>query len=234
MTTRGLDGIRMWPWPPTPTRVSATGDYRGRSIVRRIGGVATLVLTGAAAYFCFWPVPADPRSWSAPTPPGYVGAHLANARLAGLRTIDIGNEFGPEHIAMGPDGKLYAAMTSGSLLRMDPDGGGQEVFANTGGRVLGFAFDAEGRMIAADAMKGLLAVTPDARVTVLTDRVSATDPIRYANSIVVAPDGVISFRGTGECVALGIDVPGAVFGGDTDPSGYTQASMAPIRLWKAR
>lgn len=51
-----------------------------------------------------------------------------------LRTIDIGNEFGPEHIAIGPDGKLYAAMTSGSLLRMDLDGGGREVFANTGGR----------------------------------------------------------------------------------------------------
>jgi sugar lactone lactonase YvrE len=163
------------------------------SIVRRTTAVTTLVLAGVVGYLCFWPVPADPRSWSAPTPPGYVGAHLVNTRLAGLRTIDIGNEFGPEHIATGPDGKLYAAMTSGSLLRMDPDGGGQEVFANTGGRVLGFAFDAERRMIAADAMKGLLAITPDARVTVLTDRVSGTDPIRYANSIVVAPDGVIFF-----------------------------------------
>jgi sugar lactone lactonase YvrE len=163
------------------------------SIVRRLAGVIALVLAGVLGYLCFWPVPADPRSWSAPTPLGYVGAHLANTRLAGLRTIDIGNEFGPEHIAMGPDGKLYTAMTSGSLVRMDPDGGGQEIFANTGGRVLGFAFDAEGRMIAADAMKGLLAVTPDAHVTVLTDRVSATDPIRYANSIVVAPDGVIFF-----------------------------------------
>ena len=96
------------------------------SIVRRIAGVATLVLTVAAAYLCFWPVPADPRSWSAPPPPGYVGAHLANTRLAGLRTIDIGNEFGPEHLAMGPDGKLYSAMTSGSLVRMNPDGGRQE------------------------------------------------------------------------------------------------------------
>lgn len=163
------------------------------SLVRRITGVTALVLAGAVGYLCFWPVPANPRSWPAPTPPGYIGAHLVNTRLAGLRAIDIGNEFGPEHIAMGPDGKLYAAMTSGSLVRMDPGGGGQEVFANTGGRVLGFAFDAEGRMIAADAMKGLLAVTPDARVTVLTDRVSATDPIRYANSIVVAPDGVIFF-----------------------------------------
>jgi hypothetical protein len=78
--------------------------------------------------------------------------------------------------------------------------------------------------------------------------------------------GSISFRGRGECLALGIDVPEAglfpvrcqlilsglpapfvggllttntitskaSFGGDTDPSGYTQASIATIRLWKAR
>jgi len=68
--------------------------------------------------------------------------------------IDIGDEVGPEHIAVGPDGRLYAAMTSGNLLRIDPVGGRREVFANTGGRVLGFDFDAQGRMIAADAMKG--------------------------------------------------------------------------------
>jgi hypothetical protein len=78
--------------------------------------------------------------------------------------------------------------------------------------------------------------------------------------------GAISFRGAGECLALGIDVPEAglfpvrcqlvlsglpapfvggllttntitskaPFGGDTDPSGYTQASIATIRLWKGR
>ena len=84
-------------------------------------------------------------------------------------------------------------MHSGNLIRMEPDGGKQEVFANTGGRVLGFDFDAQGRMIAADAMKGLLAITADRRVTVLTDRVTSNDPIRYANSVVVAPDGTIYF-----------------------------------------
>src|SRR5262245_8091004 len=107
--------------------------------------------------------------------------------------IDTGSEVGPEHIAIGPDGKLYAAMHSGNRIRMEPDGGKQEVFANTGGRVLGFDFDAQGRMIAADAMKGLLAITPDRRVTLLTDRVSANDPIRYADGVVVAPDGTIYF-----------------------------------------
>lgn len=163
------------------------------SVVRRFAGAAGLALAGTALYLFFWPVPAEPVFWQAPTPPGYTGAHAPNTGLAGLRTIDIGNEFGPEHMVIGPDGKLYAAMTSGNLLRMDPDGGRQEVFANTGGRVLGFDFDGAGRMIAADAMQGLLAINGDGAVSLLTDRVSADDPIGYANSIVVAPDGTIYF-----------------------------------------
>lgn len=160
---------------------------------RRIGITIAALLLAATLYLSFWPVPAEPRAWSAPPVPGYAGAFTANARLAGLERIAIGEEFGPEHIAIGPDGKLYAAMTSGSVLRMNPDGGQQEVFANTGGRVLGFAFDAEGRMIAADAMRGILALAPDGQVTMLTDRVSASDPVRYANAIVVARDGTIYF-----------------------------------------
>jgi sugar lactone lactonase YvrE len=145
------------------------------------------------AYSCFWPVPIEPVSWSAPASPGFTGPYAPNTRLSGLRMIDIGGEIGPEHIAIGPDGKLYAAVEGGKLLRMEPDGGRGEVFANSGGRVLGFDFDKEGRMIAADPMKGLLAITPDARVTLLADRLSSADPIRYANSIVVAPDGTIYF-----------------------------------------
>lgn len=159
----------------------------------KAASAAGVVLATVAAYLCFWPVPAEPVSWAAQAPPGYTGAHAPNTRLAGLRTIDTGREFGPEHIAIGPDGKLYAAMESGNLLRMDPDGANQDVFANTDGRVLGFAFDAAGRMIVADAMKGLLAITADGTVTVLTDRVSADDPIRYADAVIVAPDGTIYF-----------------------------------------
>jgi sugar lactone lactonase YvrE len=155
--------------------------------IRRVAGGAALVVVAIAAYLCFWPVPIEPVSWSAPVPPGFTGPYAPNTRLSGLRTIDIGSEVGPEHIATGPDGKLYAAMESGALLRMDPDGGKRQVFANTGGRVLGFDFDSRGRMIAADPMKGLLALTPEGRVTVLVDRVS------YANSVVVAPDGTIYF-----------------------------------------
>jgi sugar lactone lactonase YvrE len=113
--------------------------------------------------------------------------------LSNLRTFDIGAETGPEHIALGPDGKLYAALMSGNILRMNLDGGQREVFANTGGRVLGFAFDSAGRLIAADAAKGLLAITPDRQVKVLTDHVASGDPIRYADGVIVARDGIIYF-----------------------------------------
>ncbi|MGJ5175602.1 SMP-30/gluconolactonase/LRE family protein [Bradyrhizobium oligotrophicum] len=161
--------------------------------LRTILGIAAFVLAGTVAYLCLWPVPAAPVSWPAPTAPGLTGAFAPNTRLSGLRMIDLGDEVGPEHIAIGPDGKLYAAVTSGNLIRMEPDGTKREVFVNTGGRVLGFDFDAQGRMIAADAVKGLLAIAPDRRVTVLTDRVSPTNPIGYADAVVVAADGTIYF-----------------------------------------
>jgi len=163
------------------------------NIVRWCAGIAGVGLVGVVPYLCLWPVPAEPISWTAQTPPGYTGAHAPNTRLASLHRIDIGNEFGPEHIAIGPDGKLYAAMTSGNLLRMDLDGQNQKVFANTGGRVLGFDFDSQGRMIAADAMKGLIEIAAGGRTRLLSDRVGSHDPIRYANSIVVAPTGTAYF-----------------------------------------
>jgi sugar lactone lactonase YvrE len=179
------------PDPPGGIR-GATSKGR-RSATHTIAGIAAAALAGVIAYLCFWPVPVEPVSWSALPAPGFIGAYAPNTRLADLRTIDLGNEVGPEHIAIGADGKLYAAMLSGNLIRLDQDGGKREVFANTGGRVLGFDFDAQGRMIAADAMKGLLAITADRRVTVLTDHVTPGDPIRYADAVVVAPDGTIYF-----------------------------------------
>jgi sugar lactone lactonase YvrE len=149
-----------------------------------------VLLLALVAYLAFWPVPIDPVSWKAPAAPGYVGPHAVNQKLAGLKMIDLGGEEGPEHIVLARDGKLYTTVLSGNILRMNPDGSGREVFANTGGRVLGFDFDAAGNLIAADAVKGLLSIGPDRKITVLTDAVGG-DPIRYADAVVVARNGKI-------------------------------------------
>jgi sugar lactone lactonase YvrE len=153
--------------------------------------LGAMVLAGLA-YFCLWPVPIEPVSWNAPVAPGYAGPHTVNDKLAQLNIIDLGAEAGPEHITIGPDGKLYTTVESGRILRMQPDGSQQEVFAQTGGRVLGFDFDAQGHLIAADAVKGLLSISPDQSIKLLTDHVNVggkPDPIRYADAVVVAQNG---------------------------------------------
>lgn len=151
-----------------------------------------LVILALAAYLALWPVPVEPVSWTPLPAPGYTGAHAPNNKLAGLQTIPLGEDHGPEHVAVGPDGKLYVAVASGNILRMNPDGSGREVFANSGGRVLGFDFDAAGQLIAADAYRGLLAIGTDRKPVVLADQVGG-DPIRYADGVVVAKDGTIYF-----------------------------------------
>ena len=150
--------------------------------------ILALIVLALVAYLSLWPVPIEPVSWNAPTAPGYVGPHAVNNKLAGLKMISLGAEEGPEHIVLAKDGKLYAAVASGNILRMNPDGSAQEVFVNTGGRVLGFDFDAAGNMVAADSVKGLLSISPDKKITVLTDKVGA-EPILYADAVIIAGNG---------------------------------------------
>ena len=158
--------------------------------MKQVAWVLGLLGALLVAYLSLWPVPIEPVSWQAPAAPGYVGPHTVNEKLARLNLIPLGGEDGPEHIVLARDGKLYTTVLSGNILRMHPDGSAREVFANTGGRVLGFDFDAAGNLIAADAIKGLLSISPDRKITVLTDKVDG-DPIRYADAVVVARTGKI-------------------------------------------
>ena len=155
--------------------------------------ILPLVLVATAlAYLALWPVPVEPVAWQASEDAGYAGVHAVNQRLAGLQHIDLGGDSGPEHVAFGPDGLLYVAVDGGNVLRMAADGSGRELFANTGGRVLGFDFHADGHLVAADAYRGLLAISPGGEVTVLAGTFEG-EPIRYADAVVVARDGRIYF-----------------------------------------
>ena len=166
-------------------------------------GFARLLAGGAAlavAYLGLWPVPIEPRAWRAPAFAGYAGAHAVNERLAALRLVSIEPHVGPEHIEVGPDGRLYTGVVSGKIVRMNPDGTGAEVFADTGGRPLGLAFDAGGRLIVADALRGLLAVQRDGTVSVLTEEYAGA-PLLYPDAVVVAPDGGLLFTDASQRIA---------------------------------
>ena len=167
-------------------------------MLRKILPVAAILLLALAAYLCFAPIPAKPQVWQAKKSLGYVGAHVPNQKLAQLKQISLNGEIGPEHVAFGPDGALYASVDGGKIVRMQADGGAPSIWANTGGRVLGFAFDSKGQMIAADAFRGLLAISmgSERKITVLLDKIQVagkSEEIKFANSVVIAKNVKIYF-----------------------------------------
>ena len=162
-------------------------------------------------YLGFWPVPVDPQPWQAPAAPSLA----ANTGLANLHTISLNGDAGPEHIALGPDGKVYTGVEGGHILRMNADGSGLQVLASTGGRPLGMTFDAAGNLIVADAYKGLLSVTPDGKMTVLADHVGG-DPIRLADGVDVARNGKIYFSDATRRFAPQADHGGTMYAAQLD------------------
>jgi len=160
--------------------------------MKKVLGAVVVILILLAAYLTLWPVPIKPVQWIPPLSAGYTGPHAANTKLANLKIISLGTEEGPEQIVIGKDGKLYTTVTSGKIMRMNQDGTQQEVFASTGGHVLGFDFDAQGNIIAADVDNGLVSISPDKKISVLTDKVNG-EPIIYADAAVVAKSGKIYF-----------------------------------------
>jgi len=195
--------------------------------MKKLGLTIVAILFLLAAYLILWPVPIKPVSWNAPMPPGYTGPHAVNTKLANLKMISLGTEEGPEHIAIGKDSKLYTTVASGNILRMNPDGSAQEVFVNTGGRVLGFDFDADGNLIAADDVKGLLSISPDRKITVLTDKVNG-DPIRYADAVVVAKSGMMYLSDASTRFAP------KDWGGHSKPACWTlSSSHQPAVFWSS-
>ncbi|MBZ5582153.1 MAG: SMP-30/gluconolactonase/LRE family protein [Acidobacteriia bacterium] len=103
---------------------------------------------------------------------------------------------GPEAVAIGPDGSLYTGLQDGRVVRLRPDGA-SETFVQTGGRPLGMKFDRSGRLLMADAFRGLLAVAPDRSLTVLADSVNGRRML-FPNDLDIVQDGGIWFSDTSQ------------------------------------
>lgn len=151
-------------------------------------GIAT-AFTALVAYLLLWPVPVDPVAWQSTPSGGYVGVYAPNTRLANLERHDILERHGPEDAAIGADGALYLTTSGGDILRRSPDGE-ITVFANDLGRPLGIEAAPDSTLWVADAFRGLTSVTAEGTELVLTQTDDGM-PIRYANSLDLAPDGAI-------------------------------------------
>ena len=161
-------------------------------MLKKILLLLLVVIIAIVLYLVVWPVPVDPVAWEAPPNPGYAGSFAPNDRLSGLEVFQIGENHGPEDIALDEENRIYAATHEGRIVRLKADGSTPENWAVTNGRPLGIDFDNRGDLIVADAFRGLLSIAPDGSITELAKMVDGI-PIRYANDVDVAADGKIYF-----------------------------------------
>src|SRR5215470_6803588 len=91
----------------------------------------------------------------------------AGSRLRALEMLPIGDNHGPETIALDAEGRIYATTHEGRIVRLRSDGSNPENWVTTGGRPLGIRFDIAGNLLVADALRGLLRVAPDGAITTL-------------------------------------------------------------------
>lgn len=148
---------------------------------------ALLVLLLAAVL----PGPIDPVVWTPEPDPGLTGPYKPNDRLAAVERLIEGVGVGPEDVACGRDSTYYTGYADGRIVRFRASGEYDEI-VNTGGRPLGMQLDAAGRLIVADGIRGLLAVTDNGELEVLTDSVNG-EKIVFADDLDIAGDGTIWF-----------------------------------------
>src|SRR6266545_487178 len=162
-------------------------------MMKRLVTVVVIALVGLAAYLFFWPVPIAPIAWTPSPNPGQTGVFAQNAGFRSPQKLIAEAGLGPEDVTRGADGLFYTGLQDGRILRFRAESEGQpELFVNTGGRPLGMQFDAHGNLIVADAFKGLLSISPDRAITILTDSVAGKRML-FPDDLDIAQDGVIWF-----------------------------------------
>ena len=167
---------------------------------RAILSILAAAFAAIGLYLLAWPIVLDPVAWEAPQAPEVV----PNAKLANLRRI-AGELSGPEALAVDRAGRLYAGTVDGKVARFSSDGSGVEILTETGGRPLGLKIDEDGRVIVADAQKGLLSIEAGA-VTVLADSYEGRR-MRFPDDVALGPDGTVYFTDASQ--RFGIEDKGA-------------------------
>ena len=158
-----------------------------------------LILSGLIValllYLLLWPVPISPAAWTPPPAPLLTGPYEQNSKLARVEKLGIvppAKGFAPEDVALDAENRVYTGLDDGRIMRLEGTDAHWANFSDTHGRPLGMAFDANGNLIVADAIKGLLSIARDGSVTVLS---TSADGLAFGctNDLDIAADGTIYF-----------------------------------------
>lgn len=158
----------------------------------RLKSLILLIVLLFFGYLLFWPVPIDPVAWAPPKAPEYSGSYAPNDALAKAELFGVDAGEGPETVTPDAQGRMVVGYKDGRIERYAADGLSHETLTNTNGRPEGHAWDAQGNLIIADAVKGLLRMHPDGGLEKLTD---SADGVKFGftDDVAVAGDGAIYF-----------------------------------------
>ncbi|MBT8767206.1 SMP-30/gluconolactonase/LRE family protein [Metapseudomonas boanensis] len=159
--------------------------------MKKLLGLIGLLAAALAIYLAVTPSPIDPLAWQAPQAPLMTGPLEPNDTLMKADLLAKGQIHGPEDTAVDAQGRTYASLHDGRIVRITADGT-PETFVETGGRPLGMDFDAAGNLIVADAYKGLLRLAQSGKTQVLATEADGV-PFRFTNDLDIARDGRIYF-----------------------------------------
>lgn len=144
-------------------------------------------------YVDYGPLPETSRDSNSP--------YAINDRLRDARAIGLDQVEGPEDMILDREGRLYTGDRRGWILRFSGDAfETRELFARTGGRPLGLAFDRDDNLIVCVSGMGLYGVSPDGEVFKLTDETNRSwfrlvddSRLKLTDDLDIAPDGKIYF-----------------------------------------
>lgn len=131
--------------------------------------------------------PIEPVRWTPPPIeplPDFPEADLTVVALPGN---------GPEDVVADADGRIWAGLEDGRIVRITPGESAPSVVADTGGRPLGLHVARDGRVLICDSHRGLLALDPATGSLDELVRAVGGRPLRFCSNVTDTSDGTIYF-----------------------------------------
>ena len=135
-----------------------------------------------------------PTRWTPPPNPHPVRRRGDTRTLPKLRVEPLPG-VGPEHIALAPDGSLYAGLGDGRVVRIVPDSDEPvRTLATTGGRPLGLEVAPDGgSLVVCDAYRGLLRVALSGGAVEVLCGSFEGETITFCSNAAFGDDGTVYF-----------------------------------------
>lgn len=151
-----------------------------------------ILLISAIGYLFLYPVPIDPEAWTPQTNVGLTDIYQTNDKLSPIQKMADGQCPDCEDVAVDSNGIVYGGAIDGRIIEFSADFKKSRTIANTGGRPLGMITDNNGTIYVADGVKGLLSVSKNGQVKLLTDSFE-NRKICFPDDLALASDSSILF-----------------------------------------